>query len=557
MDGADQAAAPPPADPAPAEPSLAAKIDRLFRTTRPPGSTAEYTYEQVAAEIADRGGPTISASYLYLLRRGLRDNPTKRHLEALAGFFGVPAGYFLDTHDPAEEDRLGLLSALRDPRVHGLVLTAAALPEAELDVVAQLVGLVGDLEALRGTARRRGLGAEPGSPGNGAAVAAPSPERDRLAELELTYARICLQDGLAEEGLRHLAAVVAMPGATQRRHDEAGWLTALAHQALGHPEKAVAILARQLDGCLDGSCELPLVQVGEELCRLALAAGDRVMAADAARRTLTGLEQRGLSGTAEHLRLAVTLMDTYLDLGQLLHAAALAEQLIPLADELADPQRQSEIYLAGARLAEARGGTREAVELAERALSRLDGAAAGGPFALDAARLRLAAASCLLRRPVGHRPGEDGQAAAAVEALEACRSVLDARGTPEDRSRWAVQRALADLALAEPVAAEVNARRALAQLSERQRRPVTVEAQLVLGDALRAQNRHAHADAAHEQAARALAGLPEPRWRPWSAGVWRSLGDRWLARGCCDRAADAYRRALDADGLVASRPAPA
>jgi tetratricopeptide (TPR) repeat protein len=302
---------------------------------------------------------------------------------------------------------------------------------------------------------------------------------------------------------------------------------------------------------------------------------------------LTGLEHRGLSGTAEHLRLAVTLMDTYLDLGQLLHASALAEQLIRLADELADPQRQSAIYLAGARLAEARGGTREAVELAERALSRLDDTAADGPSgALEAARLRLAAASCLLRRavgnPPGHRPGHrpghppghppghrpDGGTdggpdevgrgpATAVKALEASRAVLDARGTPEDRSRWAVQRALADLALAEPVAAEVNARRALAQLSERQRRPVTVEAQLVLGDALRAQNRHAHADAAHEQAARALAALPEPRWRPWSAGVWRSLGDRWLARGCCDRAADAYRRALDADGLVASRPAPA
>jgi hypothetical protein len=146
--------------------------------------------------------------------------------------------------------------------------------------------------------------------------------------------------------------------------------------------------------------------------------------------------------------------------------------------------------------------------------------------------------------------------ATAAAALESCRTALDVHGTPEDRGRWAGHRAVADLLLGEPVTAEVNARRALAHLSGLAH-PATVEAHLVLGDALRAQNRHAYADAAHEQAGRVLAGLSPQRWGPWSAGVWRSLGDRWERRSDCTRAADAYRRALDAAHLSGTRSEPA
>ena len=58
--------------------TLADKIDHLFKIVR--AAKGEYTHEQVAKAIEERGGPTISASYLWQLRKGLRDNPTKRHL---------------------------------------------------------------------------------------------------------------------------------------------------------------------------------------------------------------------------------------------------------------------------------------------------------------------------------------------------------------------------------------------------------------------------------------------------------------------------------------------
>jgi transcriptional regulator with XRE-family HTH domain len=74
--------------------TLAEKIDHLFTVVHP--AQGEYTHEQVATAIEEAGGPTISATYLWQLRKGLRDNPTKRHLEALSSFFGVPPSYFFD-----------------------------------------------------------------------------------------------------------------------------------------------------------------------------------------------------------------------------------------------------------------------------------------------------------------------------------------------------------------------------------------------------------------------------------------------------------------------------
>lgn len=77
-----------------AERGLADKLNQLFalHTSR---SGQEYSNEQVAAAIADTG-VTISQSYIWQLRKAKKDNPTFKHLQALAGFFGVPVSYFFD-----------------------------------------------------------------------------------------------------------------------------------------------------------------------------------------------------------------------------------------------------------------------------------------------------------------------------------------------------------------------------------------------------------------------------------------------------------------------------
>lgn len=94
------------------ERSLADRLNHLFsRYTARSGQ--EYSNEHVAAAIADTG-VTISQSYIWQLRKGKKDNPTFKHLQALAGFFGVPVSYFFDDEVTDRVDQQ--LESLRDQR---------------------------------------------------------------------------------------------------------------------------------------------------------------------------------------------------------------------------------------------------------------------------------------------------------------------------------------------------------------------------------------------------------------------------------------------------------
>lgn len=74
--------------------SLADKLNHLFATTASAGGQ-EYSNEAVAAAISAKG-ESISQSYIWQLRKAKKDNPTYKHLQALAEFFGVPVSYFFD-----------------------------------------------------------------------------------------------------------------------------------------------------------------------------------------------------------------------------------------------------------------------------------------------------------------------------------------------------------------------------------------------------------------------------------------------------------------------------
>lgn len=128
--------------------TLADKLNRLFQTVRPRGG-GEYSHEEVAAALREGGGPTISATYVWQLRKGLRDNPTKRHLEALANFFGVPPAYFFDEAAAERIDaELELLNALRDASVRQIALRASGLSPKSLNAITEMVERVRELEGL-------------------------------------------------------------------------------------------------------------------------------------------------------------------------------------------------------------------------------------------------------------------------------------------------------------------------------------------------------------------------------------------------------------------------
>ncbi|MEV8070539.1 helix-turn-helix domain-containing protein [Streptomyces sp. NPDC085995] len=127
--------------------SLADKLNHLFVHMKPAGR-APYSVEEVARAISADGIP-ISGSYLWLLRRGQRDNPTLRHLEGIARFFGVPPAYFFDDRvAETVNEELALLAALRDAKVQRVALRTAGLSAKSLQSISEVIERVRELEGL-------------------------------------------------------------------------------------------------------------------------------------------------------------------------------------------------------------------------------------------------------------------------------------------------------------------------------------------------------------------------------------------------------------------------
>jgi transcriptional regulator with XRE-family HTH domain len=133
-------------DPAPRG-TFAERLDYLFKTVKP--EHGPLTMDEVAARISAQGGERVSSAYLSALRRGVRDNPSLRTIEALARFFGVPATYFVDDGTAKEvRSQLELLTQLRESGVTGLKFRGADLTaESRSDVVKLLQQLAAEQQA--------------------------------------------------------------------------------------------------------------------------------------------------------------------------------------------------------------------------------------------------------------------------------------------------------------------------------------------------------------------------------------------------------------------------
>jgi len=128
--------------------TLAEKVEYLFRNVRKPDAR-EYSNDEVSAAIARDQGVSVSSSYLWYLRTGQRDNPTFKHLNALATFFGVPPAYFFDDSTATEvEAELALLTAMRDAGVRDVALRASGLSAKSLDALTDMIARVRELEGL-------------------------------------------------------------------------------------------------------------------------------------------------------------------------------------------------------------------------------------------------------------------------------------------------------------------------------------------------------------------------------------------------------------------------
>lgn len=129
-------------------PDLAPRLNHLFATVPRPDRQGYWTNEQAATELGQQGTP-MSHAYLSQLRTGKRDNPSARHLAAIAALFGVPMEYFFDSElaDRINAD-LRLLVAVRDSGVQGVAMRAHGLSPASLASLEGIIDQVRRLERL-------------------------------------------------------------------------------------------------------------------------------------------------------------------------------------------------------------------------------------------------------------------------------------------------------------------------------------------------------------------------------------------------------------------------
>ncbi|MFF0223447.1 XRE family transcriptional regulator [Streptomyces sp. NPDC004629] len=130
--------------------TLADKIDALFRIVRRP-NREQFSHEEVARACREATGESFSATYVWQLRTGRRDNPTKRHLEALAQFFDVPVAYFFDDDQGAAiAKELELLGALRDAGVRSVALRAVNLSPEGVNTISDMIDVLARREGAAG-----------------------------------------------------------------------------------------------------------------------------------------------------------------------------------------------------------------------------------------------------------------------------------------------------------------------------------------------------------------------------------------------------------------------
>ncbi|WP_454051545.1 helix-turn-helix domain-containing protein [Cellulomonas sp. Marseille-Q8402] len=364
----------------------------------------------------------------------------------------------------------------------------------------------------------------------------PAEARARLA---LDYARLDLVSGEASSARDRILAL-DLESVTRQVRVDSQLALAQAHEMLGDLESAVGVLEPLLAHARAEQHHLDAAAAATALVASYVESGDLGRAIELGDRQLAELEESGLTGTDEHLRLGSTTLWAYVERGDLLYATHRAAELIRQAESLGTPRGRGSVYWNAALVAEQRHDYGLAKRYTERALALLG----EGEVSRDIPRLRLNYAWLLLR-------SDPAEPAMALVQLDRAAPELAVSGSEVEMARLDVERSRAHLMQGDPVAAEGYARAALDRLGD-QPRLDGAAAQLAIGDALHARGEVDAASRAYRWAADMLGMMSASRQ---SAAVWRELGDRFLGHGDITGAAQAFDRALREAGFRPAVPA--
>lgn len=123
----------------PPEGLIASRIEALFAAAREPGGGPHPA--DVAAAINQAAGEhVISPTYLWQLRTGRRDNPTYKHLVALARYFAVSPAFFFEEADAGRGAILPEAAlAMRYDEIQQIAIDAAGLSPRSRQAIRDLI----------------------------------------------------------------------------------------------------------------------------------------------------------------------------------------------------------------------------------------------------------------------------------------------------------------------------------------------------------------------------------------------------------------------------------
>jgi transcriptional regulator with XRE-family HTH domain len=444
----------------------------------------------------------------------------------------APQAELLKQIDPAELGR-----RLRAARV------AKGLTQSELAGPGLSVGYVSRMES--GQRRPTGkvlaeLASRLGAPLEQLLGGMAPREVDEI-RLMLDYAELALESGEPQEAETRVREVLErVPAAVDDLAERARYLHARALEAQGRSDDAILELEELLAG---GASDLTRVKAGIALSRVYRDSGDLGRAIDTGEQILVRLADAGLDSCDEAVQLAVTVAAGYFERGDSGHAVRICRTAIAKAEALGSPTARACAYWNASVMQAERGQLREAVWLAERALSLLD----EGRESRNLARLR----AQLGRMQLSLDPPE---LAAARENLEQAKQQLAwSSATPAELAMTELDLARADFLGGDLASARLLITRVQAA-TEGHAPILAAEAKALEGQLLATQGDTAAAAAAYQQAVHLLTAIGADRG---AAQLWFDLAGLLEEVGQVDEAREAYRRAASSTGLRArtSRPA--
>lgn len=315
----------------------------------------------------------------------------------------------------------------------------------------------------------------------------------------------------------------------------------VAHDALGETEEAISAFEVALALARAEKRATDIAEIGMWLVGSYLEVGSLGHAVALGESLVREVEDLGLTGTDEHLRLGSTLVWAVFERGDHTYASVRARQLIAVAEQGGSPRARGSVYWNAALIAQARGNDERGLDLARTALDLMLEAGAGR----DVPRLRYDLAYMFLR-------AHPSQPHAAMEQLTLAEADLRLVGSVIEVARWTIEAGRAHLQLGDLDAAEDMATKGLAGLGGTVNLE-TCEGHILLGEIAARRGDLTLAERRFRWAADRLSMMEASRR---AAVVWATLGARLADIGDVAGAARAKGRALTEAGIRGLAPRP-